>query len=210
MSSIYKNGTIVSNSFSNDYPIMDMKLMVTDDNAIFARILHHNNKEGTVLFTPSNVLNIQEEDLYSRLYLMEQFRGIDGSFEFIALQPDVDNKVYRWKQTSNPCTESTCTGFVNISNIDRGIALLQDGNFSNQAFIGRDDGSWWQAIGAYNFYYNAELSAKKGIPGFSGTIIYRYVNPGILDFYVRCDNIKNLNKFSIYNKTIVSNEFYEI
>ena len=208
MSSIYKNGTIVSNSFSNDYPIMDMKLMVTDDNAIFARILHHNNKEGTVLFTPSNVLNIQEEDLYSRLYLMEQFRGIDGSFEFIALQPDVDNKVYRWKQTSNPCTESTCTGFVNISNSNRGFALLRDSKFPNEAFIGKADGSWWQAIGAYK-YYRYEGTEIKGIPGFGGTIA-QYVNTGILDFYVRCDNIKNLNKFSIYNKTIVSNEFYEI
>lgn len=204
MSSIYKNGTIVSNSFSNDYPIMDMKLMVTDDNAIFARILHHNNKEGTVLFTPSNVLNIQEEDLYSRLYLMEQFRGIDGSFEFIALQPDIDNKVYRWKQTSNPCTESTCTGYHNISNTIAGIKKC-DGCHEGKTFMHKNDDDYWQSIGAYNFYRANGSSAKKGIAGWNNQ-----TNTGILDFYVRCDNIKNLNKFSIYNKTIVSNEFYEI
>lgn len=203
MSSIYKNGTIVSNSFSNDYPIMDMKLMITDDNAIFAKIFHHNNKNGTVLFTPENVLNIQTEDLYSRLYLMEQFRDNDGAFEFIALQPDVDNKVYRWKQTSNPCTESTCTGYENISNTTAGIKKC-DGCHEGRTFIHINDDSFWQSIGAYNFYqtYGTEI---RGIAGWNNS-----TNPGILDFYVRCDNIKNLNKFSIYDKTIVSNEFYEI
>lgn len=203
MSSIYKNGTIVSNSFSNDYPIMDMKLMVTDDNAIFARILHHNNKNGTVLFTPENVLNIQTEDLYSRLYLMEQFRDNDAAFEFIALQPDVDNIVYRWKQTSNPCTESTCTGYQNISNTTAGIKKC-DGCHEGKTFIHKNDNSSWQSIGAYSFYQHSGTETK-GIPGWNNQ-----TNTGILDFYVRCDNIKNLNKFSIYNKTIVSNEFYEI
>lgn len=203
MSGIYKNGTIVSNSFSNDYPIMDMKLMITDDNAIFAKIFHHNNKNGTVLFTPENVLNIQTEDLYSRLYLMEQFRDNDGAFEFIALQPDVDNKVYRWKQTSNPCTESTCTGYEDISNTTAGIKKC-DGCHEGRTFIHKNDNSFWQSIGAYNFYqtYGTEI---RGIAGWNNS-----TNPGILDFYVRCDNIKNLNKFSIYDKTIVSNEFYEI
>lgn len=206
MSSIYKNGTIISNSFSNDYPIMDMELMVTDDNAIFARILHHNNKNGTVLFTPENVLNIQTEDLYSRLYLMEQFRDNDGTFEFIALQPDVDNKIYRWKQTSNPCTESTCTGYENISNTIVGIKKCDC--HEGKTFMHRNDSDYWQTIGAYN-YYQHERTGTKGIPGFGG-ITAQYVNPGVLDFYVRCDNIKNLNKFSIYDKTIVSNEFYEV
>ena len=206
MSSIYKNGTIVSNSFSNDYPIMDMKLMITDDNAIFARILHHNNKNGTVLFTSENVLNIQTEDLYSRLYLMEQFRDNNGSFEFIALQPDVDNKIYRWKQTSNPCTESTCTGYEDISNTTAGIKKCDC--HEGKTFMHRNDSDYWQAIGAYN-YYQHDGTGTKGIPGFGG-ITAQYINPGILDFYVRCNNIKNLNKFSIYDKTIVSNEFYEI
>lgn len=203
MSGIYKNGTIVSNSFSNDYPIIDMKLMITDDNAIFARIFHHNNKNGTVLFTPENVLNIQTEDLYSRLYLMEQFRDNDGAFEFIVLQPDVDNKVYRWKQTSNPCTESTCTGYQNISNTTAGIKKC-DGCHEGKTFIHKNDNNYWQSIGAYTFYQNNGTNPK-GIAGWNNC-----TNPGILDFYVRCDNIKNLNKFSIYDKTIVSNEFYEI
>ena len=206
MSGIYKNGTIVSNSFSNDYPIIDMKLMITDDNAIFARIFHHNNKNGTVLFTPENVLNIQTEDLYSRLYLMEQFRDNNGAFEFIVLQPDVDNKVYRWKQTSNPCTESTCTGYENISNTTEGIKKC-DGCHEGKTFIHKNGNSFWQSIGAYAFYIYG--TSPKGIAGFGGNTDEN-INPGILDFYVRCDNIKNLNKFSIYDKTIVSNEFYEI
>jgi hypothetical protein len=207
MSGIYKNGTIVSNSFSNDYPIIDMKLMITDDNAIFAKIFHHNNKNGTVLFTPENVLNIQTEDLYSRLYLMEQFRDNDGAFEFIALQPNVDNKVYRWKQTSNPCTESTCTGYEDISNTTAGIKKC-DGCHEGKTFIHKNDDSFWQSIGAYNFYQHNGTDPK-GIAGFGGNTDEN-INTGILDFYVRCDNIKNLNKFSIYDKTIVSNEFYEI
>ena len=207
MSSIYKNGTMVSNSFSNDYPIMDMKLMITNDNAIFARILHHNNKNGTVLFTPENVLNIQTEDLYSRLYLMEQFRDNDGAFEFIVLQPDVDNRVYRWKQTSNPCIESTCTGYEDISNTTAGIKKC-DGCHEGKTFIHKNDDSFWQSIGAYNFCQHNGTDPK-GIAGFGGDTDEN-INTGILDFYVRCDNIKNLNKFSIYDKTIVSNEFYEI
>ena len=207
MSSIYKNGTIISNSFSNDYPIMDMKALITNDNAIFARILHHNNKNGTILFTSDNVLNIQTEDLYSRLYLMEQFRDNNGGFEFIALQPDVDNKIYRWKQTSNPCTDTECTGYENISNTATGIALVNS-SYSSKTFIGTPSSSWWKAIGAYS-YYQYDGTETKGIPGFGGAGAQN-VNPGVLDFYVRCDNIKNLNKFSIYDKTIVSNEFYEI
>lgn len=201
MSGIYKNGTIISNSFSNDYPIMDMKILITNDNAIFARILHHNNKNGTILFTANNVLNIQTDDLYSRLYLMEQFRNSNEEFEFIVLQPDVDDKIYRWKQTSNPCTESTCVGYENISNTEYGIKYR-----NNYTFICIDDDNntnkWYQAIGSYNNHTKDNIT---GVPAFDDKI-----NPGVLDFYVRCDNIKNLNKFSIYDKTIVSNEFYEI
>lgn len=204
MSGIYKNGTIISNSFSNDYPIMDMKILITNDNAIFARILHHNNKNGTVLFTPEDVLNIQTEDLYSRLYLIEQFRDNDGAFEFIALQPDIDNKIYRWKQTSNPCTESTCTGYENISNTTAGIKKC-DGCHTGKTFIHKDDDSFWQSIGAYNLFQNNNITNPKGIAGWD-----KCINTGVLDFYVRCDDIKKLNKFSIYDKTIVSNEFYEI
>lgn len=206
MSGIYKNGTIVSNSFSNDYPIIDMKLMITDDNAIFARILHHNNKNGTVLFTPENVLNIQTEDLYSRLYLMEQFRDNDGGFEFIVLQHD--NVTYRWKQTSNPCTETTCTGYENISNTTHGIRKSSGDDKIRKAYIIKNNNTFWQSIGAY-IAYRQEAGGQIGIPGWGGQNSDA-VNPGTLDFYVRCDNIKNLNKFSIYDKTIVSNEFYEI
>ena len=208
MSSIYKNGIIISGIFSNDYPVMDMDMLITDDKAIFARILHHNNHEGTVLFTPQNVLNIQTENLYSRLYLMEEFRNNSGGFEFIVLQHD--NVTYRWKQTSNPCTETTCTGYENISNTYKGIKKTSDIN-ADKAYIAIDGSAeCWQSIGAYVNYSISNIDGILGWASSENNVGESAVNPGTLDFYVRCDNIKNLKKFSIYDKAIISNEFYEI
>lgn len=194
--SFYKNGIITTNAFSNDFPIMDMELKVLDDNSIWARILHHNNKSGSVLFTASNVMNIQTTDLYSRLYLLENFRTNDNLFEFLVIQPQLSaTTYYRWKQSNNPTNTTALTDFTNISNMSTGLVKCSGNTLMA---ISTDTNNWWQATGCYTKY-------QGGIPGFGNKIVTQS-----LDLYVRINDKKNLNKFNIYNKTLIANQFYEM
>ena len=80
-----KSGIIDSKDFYESLVFNDMEVKTLSDGSRWARILHHNNKSASVLFTSSNVLNIQSTDLYSRLYALEGYRNIDGKFEFMAI-----------------------------------------------------------------------------------------------------------------------------
>lgn len=198
--SFYKNGMITTRSFSNDFPIMDMELKTLSDGSTFARILHHNNKSGTVRFTSDNVMNIQTDDLYSRLYLLEEFRDSNGLFEFLAIQPEIsETTFYRWKQSNNPTNTTTATDYTNIVNGEGGLVKSGNGN----TLIARSNAinNWWCAIGCYGSF---TLNSITGIPGFGGKVV-----ENSLDLYVRITDMKKLEKFKIYNKSIISNEFYE-
>lgn len=192
--SFYKNGRVTTNYLSNDYPIMDMEIKILEDNSIWARILHHNNRSGTVMFTSSNVMNIQTEDLYSRLYLLENFRDNDNNFEFLVIQPEFGETYYRWKQLNNPTTNNVLENYVNISNTTVGLAHTNNNTLMSKADSASD---WWLAVGCYNSYQN-------GVPGFGNKVVKES-----LDFYVRINDIKRLDKFSIYKKNIISTNFYE-
>jgi len=192
--SFYKNGRVTTNYLSNDYPIMDMEIKVLEDNSVWARILHHNNRSGTVMFTSSNVMNIQTEDLYSRLYLLENFRDNDNNFEFLVIQPEFGETYYRWKQSNNPTTNNVLENYVNISNTTVGLAHTNNNTLMSRADSTSD---WWLAVGCYNSYQN-------GVPGFDDKVVTES-----LDFYVRINDIKRLDKFSIYKKNIISTNFYE-
>lgn len=195
--SFYKNGMITTRSFSNDFPIMDMEIKALSDGVVFARIFHHNNKSGTVFFTSDNAMDIQTDDLYSRLYLLEEFRDSNGLFEFLAIQPEIsETTFYRWKQSNNPTNTSTVADYTNISNGEGGLVKNTNGTKSFMA-KSSSDSNWWCAIGCYIKY-------GTGIPGFGGKTV-----ENSLDLYVRITDIKKLEKFRIYNKSIISNQFYE-
>lgn len=177
--SIFKTG-IVDFSKITEYNIDRFKYY---DGELWAQILHHNNKSGTVLFTQATADNYTSTDLYSRLYLIEELRGADGSFEFLALQPDDDpSSVYRWKQTNNPNTSTTGTGFVNISNMTG--ALVKCSGCTLWA-ISNTTSNWWNAVGCYSAY-------NGGIPGFG-----KVVPKGSLDVYVKIDKRSSILKDSI-------------
>ena len=176
-------------------PIQDMKIKTLDDGSVWARILHHNNKSGTVVFTSSNVMNIQSIDLYSRLYLLENFRDSNGAFEFIAIQPELSDKIYRWKQTNNPTKSGSISGYVNVQN---GLGGLVYGPASQTLMsVSGTTSNWWCAVGCYVNYNN-------GLPGFDQKIVNQ-----TLDFYVRIDTLPKNSKFNIYNKFIECEDIIE-
>ena len=169
-------------------PVQDMEIKTLEDGSAWARILHHNNKSGTVVFTSSNVMNIQSTNLYSRLYLLENFRDTNGAFEFMAIQPEISDKIYRWKQTNNPTKSGAISGYVNVQN---GLGGLVYGPASQTLMsVSGTTSNWWCAVGCYVNY-------KNGLPGFDQKIVNQ-----TLDFYVRIDTLPKNNKFGIYNKFI--------
>lgn len=172
----------------------DMEVKTLSDGSCWARILHHNNKGGTVLFTEDNAINYQSTDLYSRLYALEAYRNIDGKFEFMAIQPDLDaNKIYRWKQSSNPIIDSTIAGYENITNGQGGLVKCSGATY---CAVSSTTNNWWCAVGCYSVY-------QGGIPGFGSNVV-----TGTLDLYVR---IPSLDKAGIYKKNyILANQIYEV
>lgn len=198
VSKFNKTGIVENESIGNNPIIQDMKIKTLNDGSMWARILHHNNKSGTILFTPSNVMDIQTEDLYSRLYMLESFRDSDGSFEFMAIQPNMsENIIYRWKQNNNPTKSGSISGYVDIQNGQGGLVYGPDDK--TLMSVGGVSNNWYSAVGCYN-------SWKSGIPGF---VIKGGANTGVLDFYVRIDTLSKSNKFKIYNKHIQCNDIIE-
>lgn len=190
----FKTGTVEATAI-NALPLYDMETKVLDDGSAWARILHHNNRAGTVLFTTSNVLDIQTTDLYSRLKILEQFRDDNGAFEFMAIQPDISDTIYRWKQTNNPTQSGSLSGYVNIENSSGGLvygptdyALMSESGTTT---------NWWCAVGAKQPF-------NGGIPGFGRNTV-----TGTLDFYVRIDTVSPNKEFKLYNKYIECNDIIE-
>ncbi len=190
----HKSGIVEASDFYENLIFHDMEFKTLSDGSLWARILHHNNKGGTVLFTKDNAINYQSTDLYSRLYALEGYRNIDGKFEFMVIQPDLDaNKIYRWKQSSNPVTDSTIAGYENITNGQGGLVKCSN---STYCAVSPTNSNWWCAVGCYTAY-------QGGIPGFGTNVV-----TGTLDLYVR---IPTINKASVYKKQyIASNQIIEV
>lgn len=207
------NGNIVINAIkTHGIETFDMEIKnLPDDNSVWARIFHHNNRNGTVLWSrDERILYNTEEDRFSRLEFMELYRHPAGHFEFMAIEPDDrSNVICRWIQTNNPVTEAVGTGFKSIAgymNIYFALArCLRDLDDYN-SFIRKDNlvyGNWVGAVGCWRQYtYNNVL----GIPGIGGG-----VTTGSMDLYVRIDNLIDasnvesvkLGKNSLYTKDII-------
>lgn len=211
--SFKKTGIVSAPAFSDTFPIQDMKTDVLSDNSTWALIFEHNCVGGTVLFTSYNeVMNTQTANKYSRLNILDKFKGSDGKFEFMLKYPDDTTAYNRWKQTNNPCKEFKgnddgslfADGYeaVNIAwseNYWGGLTLQNpDPTAVDACFLSGSVGYWYwfYAIGAYQSY-------DYGIPSYSSTA-------GRVQLWVRTDTLPNNNKFSIYNKCITSNNFIEI
>lgn len=194
--SISKNGIISTGGFSDHSPTQDMEVKVLDDGSVWARILHHNNQSGTVLFTSSNVMNIQTTDLYSRLYLLEDFRDVDNLFEFMVIQPEFsESTIYRWKQSNNPTNTTTVTGYVNVSNAPSGLVKCSGNTLCAHS---TSTSNWWCAVGCYTKFSN-------GIPGFGGKTVTQS-----LDFYVRTDTLPQQQQVKIFQNYITAKDFIEL
>jgi len=114
------------------------------------------------LFTQSNATNNEEPGLFSRLYLLESAPALfqtSGAFEFIAFMPDDNDLIYRWKQTSNPMTTTSVSGFTNISNSTAGLS-----KYNSNTYL-RTQATWWGAVGCWTAYTQG---GRRGIPGFGG------------------------------------------
>lgn len=162
----------------------------------FMLLLFHDNKKGTQLFTSSNCTNNLQYGLYSRLYLLESapdaFKDGSGYFEFYGTMPDDNNLIYRWKQTSNPMTTTSATGYTNISNTSAG--LVTDSTSRTRL---RTNATWWGAVGCYTAYTAYGIT---GIPGYSSVMC-----TGIMTLYAKVNEVVLRN----YPNLLLGNEIYE-
>lgn len=176
--------------------VKDMELRYHPDGSIWARLLHQYCNSGANLFTTSNVENIQTTNLYSRMYMIENFRQQDGSFEFMVIQPSHSpTTYYRWKQTNNPIFDNAISGYVNIENSSNGICK----GYASAALCARTNsgGDWWCAVGAMSTH-------NSGIPGFGQNVVQT------LDFYARVDTLNPRVQETLFNNYIATTQLYEI
>jgi len=146
----------------------------------YVKVFNHNTAGGffDASNSPDDVLSKNPTDpnaeLYSILDTLENFRDEEGKFTFKLCYPEEyagngAGRCNEWKQTSNPATETTITGFEaigtlawNIRSDDKPWGGLGKNADSRYALI--DDlpksGDWWTAIGAFVSYGSAST-----IPG---------------------------------------------
>lgn len=210
-SSLPKTKSLVSNSF-DEISLQDMQTKMLDDGSVWARIFHHNCT-GSVYFSddePEHFRDINNPAKYSLLYLLnsDKFKNSDGKYEFLLEYPD-DNpgKYNRWKQSSNPCTSTTVSGYeaihIDWTSNSRGGLLLNSGN--DFTFIkGSTTSAWFYSIGS-------RISWSGGLPGYTSSKSCTSVN-----LYVRIDNLdffdeieENSNNAKIFKNIIHSSNFNE-
>lgn len=157
----------------------NLKLM--PDGSVFLKLLRHNNPTSK-LFTSANCwLNTTDTDLYSSLVALkcvDWMRNLN-QYEFLACEKltsaDTENQ-YRWKQTNNPATTNSATGYQSISGSASHMAsgLATDGTHGCFDINGNN---WWCCCGCYTPY---TVDSQTGIPGFNGL-----VTTGYLELYIR-------------------------
>lgn len=153
------------------------------DGAIWLRVFHHNNLNGTVLWDSLSQVSIDGgyDELHKQtlLYTLNNYKNKSGSFEFLLEYSD--NAGYnRWIQTSNPVTTSEkVTGYKAIhidwnQNEWNGLAKSNSGSTLIDGSIGSS--KWYYAIGAIK-------NSENGI--YSNNSIFG----GYVDLWVRIDNL---------------------
>lgn len=185
---IKKTGITLANYFQEYY--------VDASGNKFMLLLYHDNKQGTQLFTTANQSNNLQFGLYSRLHLLEDapaaFQDANNYFEFIGTMPDDNNLIYRWKQTSNPMTTTSITGYSNISNTSTGLV-----SYSASTTRLRMDSYWWGAVGCCTSYTSGSVT---GIPGYHTTMC-----TGIMTLYAKVNEVVLRD----YPNLLLGNEIYE-
>ena len=172
------NGVGIGQFFTNAelQAVADAQLIATkklDDGSCWVQLLHHHIKNGTQLYPNKDAAGYNvDSELFSILKYIANFYK-DDKYEFLAEEYNIDGGevsfVRRWSQTSNPFTDTSATGYVNISN---GAGALYKYNGAETIIITRS--GWWGATGALSAY-------SGGIPGYNGSSI----NKGTLDLWIR-------------------------
>jgi len=132
----------------------------------YVKVFNHNSSFG-VFANASDALmknrNNSDAPLYSILDSLEAFRDVNGKFELKLCYPEFGiDYCNEWRQTSNPVTESSITGFEAISlsfttsstngawrglgrnlEIYESTTLIDDSPFSS---------GWYSAVGAFYNY----------------------------------------------------------
>jgi len=146
-------------------------------NEDWIKVFSHNT-DGGLFTSPEDALSKNVDDpsaeLYSILGQLEEYKSEDG-FHFRLCYPELvgvndGDGCNEWIQTSNPATDSTITGFKNIS-----ISFPYDSYMKDWHGIGKDITSkylgafiddspkgdyFWTSIGAYQYHGSAST-----IPG---------------------------------------------
>ena len=176
----------------DEFNIYGMDYMILEDGSEWAKIFHHYNHGGTVLFTSDDeARNIQTKDKYSKLYLLEKFRGPNNKFEFLLRYPKDLTGYNRWKQSSNPTVATTpnngVTGYEAVS-ISWNSQYWGGLEYNGQACL--CDGS----VNHVNTFYGIGYRQvwQNAIPGPSSAVSY-------VELWVRIDNVNletNVIKYS--------------
>lgn len=137
------------------------------DNSIFVQILHHHVKNGANLFRNATDA---EYRIDTELFSVLKYTGtwlLNGKYEFLAedymTEGSDAHTDHRWSQTTDPYTNTTYSGFVNISNTPAGI-------INHYKAYGRETllsyrtpsapSNWFGAAGCYTLW-------NGGIPSFT-------------------------------------------
>ena len=157
-----------------------------ENSAAWARVFHHNNHWGNVLFSDANsyaeAKSSNTVDKYSVLGNIANYKN-SSNWEFMLQYPDVDTSKYnRWTQTSNPVTSNnTISGYTAVGTPSwtgsawNGIALSS--STANTFIDGSPEtGTWYYAIGA-------KAAWKGGVPGPNDTAV------GTTNLWARIDNL---------------------
>ena len=94
-----------------------MQTKTLSDGSAWARINWLDVTNTKSWFQDANEVQfcINQTNRYSRMGLVDQFKSLDGYYEFMLTYPSLSSSLYnRWKQTSSP-NSVTVTGFTKIS-----------------------------------------------------------------------------------------------
>lgn len=145
------------------------------DNSIFVQILHHHVEDGTRVFAD---VATSEYNVNSELFSILKYTctwQLNSKYEFMSEEYYTEggslSEQRRWTQTSNPYTDATLSGFVNISNASTGLKKYAE---SSNRCVMYTLPSWWGAMGARSTY-------DGGLPGINGTSIVK----GIMNLWIR-------------------------
>lgn len=182
-------------------------LILMPDGSVFLRLLRHNNPASKI-FTKYNCwLNSSDTDLYSSLILLKNADWMKNlsEYEFLAFEKLTSSGTeaqVRWKQTSNPATTSSATGFQLVSGTAQYLTAGLANAGTHGCFDVDDANKWWCCCGCYEAY-------QGGIPGFNGVI-----TTGYIELFVKIPEeiIKGYTSgdTKFFNQSIISNKFKEI